>query len=63
LPLEHGSGAEPRMRESLERAAEMMKPYSGAIHVWQVSSTVGNVKNNGPELMERVAQEAPALDV
>jgi hypothetical protein len=51
------------MRESPERAAEMMKPYSGAIEVWQVSSAVGNVKNNGPELMERVAQEAPALDL
>jgi hypothetical protein len=35
-------------------AAEMMKPYSGAIEAWEVGADVGNVKNNRPELMERV---------
>jgi putative SOS response-associated peptidase YedK len=43
------------MREPPERAAEMMEPYGGAIDVWQVPSDVGNVRNNRPELMERVA--------
>jgi hypothetical protein len=28
----------------------MMKPYAGEIEAWEV----GNVKNNRPELMERV---------
>jgi putative SOS response-associated peptidase YedK len=43
------------MREPPERAAEMMKPYGGAIDVWEVGAAVGNVRNNQPELMERVA--------
>jgi putative SOS response-associated peptidase YedK len=43
------------MREPPERAAEMMKPYAGAIEVWQVPSDVGNVRNNWPDLMGRVA--------
>jgi putative SOS response-associated peptidase YedK len=36
------------------RAAEMMKPDAGAIEAWEVGAEVGNVKNNRPELMERV---------
>ena len=35
-------------------AAGMMKPYDGAIETWEVGGEVGNVKNNRPELMERV---------
>jgi len=31
-----------------------MKPYAGAIEAWEVSAEVGNVRNNRPELMERV---------
>jgi hypothetical protein len=27
---------------------------AGAIEVWEVGAAVGNVKNNQPELMERV---------
>jgi putative SOS response-associated peptidase YedK len=42
------------MRGPPEMAAEMMKPYSGAIEAWEVGADVGNVKNNRPELMERV---------
>jgi putative SOS response-associated peptidase YedK len=36
------------------QAAELMKPYAGAIEAWEVGAEVGNVKNNRPELMERV---------
>jgi putative SOS response-associated peptidase YedK len=43
------------MRGPPERAVEMMKPYAGAIEAWEVSAEVGNVKNNRPELMDRVA--------
>jgi len=31
-----------------------MKPYAGAIEAWEVVAEVGNVRNNRPELMERV---------
>jgi hypothetical protein len=34
---------------------DMMNPYSGAIEIWQVPSAVGAVRNNTPDLMERVA--------
>lgn len=43
------------MRGPPEIAAEMMKPYTGAIEAWEVTSDVGNVRNNRPDLMERVA--------
>ena len=33
-----------------------MKPYVGAIEAWEVGAAVGNVRNNRPELMERVGQ-------
>jgi hypothetical protein len=42
------------MRGPPEIAAEMMKPCGGAIEAWEVGAEVGNVKNNRPELMERV---------
>ena len=42
------------MRGTLDYAAELMKPYGGAIEAWEVGAEVGNVKNNRPELMERV---------
>jgi len=32
----------------------MMRPYASAIDAWEVGADVGNVKNNAPELMERV---------
>jgi hypothetical protein len=32
----------------------MMKPYAGG-EAWKVGPEVGNVRNNRPELMERVA--------
>jgi len=32
----------------------MMEPYGGAIEAWEVGADFGNVKNNRPELMERV---------
>jgi putative SOS response-associated peptidase YedK len=31
-----------------------VKPYAGAIEAWEVAADVGNVRNNRPELMERV---------
>jgi putative SOS response-associated peptidase YedK len=42
------------MRGPPELAAEMMKPYGGAIDIWEVGSDVGNVRNNRPDLMDRV---------
>lgn len=32
----------------------MMKPYAGEIKAWEVGSDVGNVRNNRPELLDRV---------
>jgi putative SOS response-associated peptidase YedK len=43
------------MRGPPELAAGMMEPYDGAIDVWEVSADVGQVKNNRPDLMERVS--------
>jgi putative SOS response-associated peptidase YedK len=35
-------------------AAALMVPYGGAIEAWEVGADVSNVRNNRPELMERV---------
>lgn len=53
LVLEEGQ-FEDWMRGPPELAAGMMKPYAGAIDIWQVAPDVGNVRNNKPELMEPV---------
>jgi putative SOS response-associated peptidase YedK len=42
------------MRGTPDQAAMLMKPYAGAIEAWEVGAEVGNVKNNRPELIERV---------
>lgn len=42
------------MRGPPELAAAMMQPYAGKIDLWEVSAAVGNVRNNRPDLMERV---------
>ncbi len=42
------------MRGPTELAAGMMKPYAGELDIWPVDPAVGNVRNNKPELMERV---------
>lgn len=42
------------MRGPPELAAEMMQPYGGTIEAWEVGAEVGNVRNNRPELMDRV---------
>jgi putative SOS response-associated peptidase YedK len=42
------------MRGTPDQAAQMMKPYGGEIEAWEVGAEVGNVKNNRPELVERV---------
>jgi putative SOS response-associated peptidase YedK len=42
------------MRGPPELPAEMKKPYGGAIDAWELGPDVGNVKNNRPELMDRV---------
>jgi putative SOS response-associated peptidase YedK len=42
------------MRGPPELAACMMQPCGGAIDVWEVGAEVGNVRNNKPELMNRV---------
>jgi len=49
-----GSVALDWMRGTPEQAAPLMKPYAGEIEAWEVDAAVGNVKNNWPELMERV---------
>jgi putative SOS response-associated peptidase YedK len=41
------------MRSPPELAADMMKPYGGALDVWEVGADVGNVRNNRPDLMDR----------
>ena len=43
------------MRGPPELAVEMMKPYGGAIDIWEVGKDVGNVRNNKPALLDRVA--------
>lgn len=53
LVLEEGQ-FDDWMRGPPEIAAEMMKPYHGAIDLWEVSAAVGNVRNNRPDLMDRV---------
>ena len=42
------------MRGTPDQAAALMKPYAGEIEAWEVGAEVGNVRNNRPELMERV---------
>ena len=42
------------MRGPPELVAEMMKPYGGAIDIWEVGKPVGNVRKNTPELLDRV---------
>jgi putative SOS response-associated peptidase YedK len=37
-----------------DEAATLMVPYAGAVEAWEVSSEVGNPKNNRPELLDRV---------
>ena len=41
-----------RRSAALRRA--LMKPYIGDIEAWEVGAEVGNVRNNRPELIERV---------
>ena len=43
------------MRGTPDQAMSMTKPYAGDIEAWEVGPEVGNVRNNRPELMERVA--------
>lgn len=42
------------MRATPKQATAMMKPYGGEVEAWEVAAEVGNVRNNRPELMERV---------
>jgi hypothetical protein len=41
------------MRGPPELASE--RPCGGAIDIWEVGKEVGNVRNNEPELLDRVA--------
>jgi hypothetical protein len=43
------------MRERVEEAAKMMKPYAGEVEAWEVDEAVGQVRNKRPELTGRVA--------
>jgi putative SOS response-associated peptidase YedK len=42
------------MRSTPDQAAASMKSYAGEIDSWEVGAEVGNVRNDRPELMERV---------
>jgi putative SOS response-associated peptidase YedK len=42
------------MRGTPDHAVALMAPHDGAIEAWEVSADVGNVRNNRPELIERV---------
>jgi hypothetical protein len=42
------------MRFTPDQAAAMTKPYAGGIEAWEVGPVVGNVRNNRPDLMDRV---------
>jgi len=42
------------MRGTPDQAAALMSPYGGEIDAWEVGPDVGNVRNNRPELMDRV---------
>ena len=42
------------IRGTPDQAATLLTPYPGAIEAWEVGTDVGNVRNNRPELMERV---------
>ena len=42
------------MRGPPELAAGLMKPHGGAIAVWPVSTEVGQVRNNRPDLVEPI---------
>jgi putative SOS response-associated peptidase YedK len=48
------------MRGTPDQAAALMKPYAGELEVWEVSVDVGNVRNNWPELMEKI-EPLPAV--
>jgi putative SOS response-associated peptidase YedK len=42
------------MRGTPDQAVTLLTPYPGMIEPWEVGAEVGNVRNNRPELMERV---------
>jgi len=42
------------MRGTPDRAAALMNPCAGEIEAWEVGAEVGNVRNNWPDLIERV---------
>jgi putative SOS response-associated peptidase YedK len=42
------------MRGSPDQAVTLPTPCPGMIEAWEVGADVGNVKNNRPELMERI---------
>jgi putative SOS response-associated peptidase YedK len=50
----HGTQFDDWMRGTPDQAAALMKPYAGPIEAWEVGAEVGNVRNNRPELMERI---------
>ena len=49
------------MRDPPELAAEMMKPYGGAMDIWEVGKDVGNVRNNKPELLHCLSLKIGSL--
>src|SRR5215468_6730195 len=48
------------MRGTPDQAAAMMKRCAGELEAWEVGTEVGSVRNNWPELMERVVHHAHA---
>ncbi len=43
------------MRGAPAEAARLMVPYPGDIDAWEVTTAVGDPRNNRPELLDRVA--------
>ncbi len=51
----HPADYEKWMRASYLDVFDLMRPFPAEdTHVWPVSSKVGNVRNNGPELIAEV---------
>ncbi len=49
------------MGEAIGRPSELMRPAAeGVLHMWPVGRAVGNVRNDGPELLEAIPDGAGA---
>ena len=57
-PLEQGApGLDPDLADKDRRGRRLVPAAPGALEAYPVSTSVNNVRNNGPELMEPIAAE------